>query len=64
MPQVMSMGMCSVSLGWYIHSSPSRKKYRFFKFLLESRVSYTSLNKGLLGIKLYIPLDLSISSGW
>ena len=64
MPQVVSTGMCFGSLGWHIHSSPSRKKNRFFQFLMESRVSYTILNNGLLGTKLYMPLDLSISSGW
>ena len=63
MPQVVSMGICSGSLGRHIHSSPFRKKNRFFQFLMEFGVSYTILNNGLLGIKLYMPLDLSISSG-
>ena len=63
MPQVVLMSMCSVSLGRQIHSSPSRKKYQFFQFLLESEVSYASLNNELLGTKLYMPFDLSISIG-
>ena len=53
MPQVVSTSMCSVSLGRHVHSSPSRKKNRFFQFLIESGVSYMSLNNGLLGIKLF-----------
>ena len=57
MPHVLSMGIYLVSLGWHIHSSLSMKKYRLFQFLLESGVPHTSLNNGLLGIKLYIPFD-------
>ena len=63
MPPVVSTGMCSVSPGRHIHSSPYKKKYQFFQFLFEFGVSYTSLNNGLLGTKLYLPFDWFISSG-
>ena len=63
MPQVVLMGMCSVSPRWHIHPSPSRKKKQLFQSLVESGVSNITFNNGLLGTKLYIPLDLSISFG-
>ena len=38
---------------WMAHPVvPWMKKYRFFQFLLESRVSYTSLSNDFLGRKL------------
>ena len=50
MPQVLSTGMNSWSLGWHIQSSPSKKKYRLFQFLFELGVSHDNLKTtSLLG---------------